>query len=79
MGNKQFDRQNQWIKENMSRLSIVINKEERPNIDNHWKKKGYASFNKYVIDLIHKDMEADKKIIVGDINQQGENNNITIG
>lgn len=79
MGNKQYDRQNQFNREHYARLSINVPQERRPVIDAHWKSKGYTSFNKYVIDLINKDIENNGGISVGDITQTGDNNSINIG
>lgn len=73
---------NQYNREHYARLSVQVAKEERESIDNHWKAKGYKSFNSYVNDLIRKDMNegsTNKTISVGDIKQNGDNNSISIG
>lgn len=71
---------NAYNKENYARLSIQVPLEDRSEIDNHWKSKGYKSFNAYVNELIRKDMnEAKTTINVGGINQNGDNSTINIG
>lgn len=47
---------NQYNREHYARLSVNVKLEDRTEIDEHWKKKGFKSFNSYVIDLIRKDM-----------------------
>lgn len=47
---------NQYNREHYARLSIQVRLEDRAEIDEHWKKKGFKSFNAYVNDLIRKDM-----------------------
>ena len=69
----------EYQKEKYDRCIFNLKKGEREILKVHYEAKGYKSLNQYVLDLIKKDMEADKTIIVGDINQQGENNSITIG
>lgn len=74
---------NQYTREHYARLSVLVSIDDRPIIDNHWKNKGYKSFNAYVNDLIRKDMNvSDSKevnISVGDIKQEGDGNSISIG
>lgn len=38
------------------RPSMYIDKELQPEIEKHFKDKGYKSFNEYVIDLVLSDM-----------------------
>lgn len=47
---------NQYNRDHYARLSINVRLEDRTAIDEHWKKKGFKSFNSYVNDLIRKDM-----------------------
>lgn len=47
---------NKYNKENYARLSVQVSPEEKPIIENHWKNKGFKSFNSYVKDLIRRDM-----------------------
>lgn len=47
---------NQYNKEHYARLSVQVPISERETLDNHWKKKGYKSFNSYVNELIKRDM-----------------------
>ena len=47
---------NQYNREHYARLGVQVPIEDRPKIDEHWKSKGYKSFNAYVLDLIRKDM-----------------------
>lgn len=77
----QFKYQNNYNKEHYARLSIQVGLEEKAKIDEHWKSKGYKSFNSYVNDLIRKDMneENNKSINVGDVTQNGNGNSINIG
>ncbi len=71
---------NQYNKENYARLSIQVPIKDKDIIENHWKSKGYKSFNAYVNDLIRKDMnETNSNINVGNISQNGDNNSINIG
>lgn len=81
MAFNQFKYQNNYNKEHYARLSIQVGLEEKSKIDEHWKSKGYKSFNSYVNDLIRKDMNEDtsKNINVGDIAQNGNGNSISIG
>ena len=79
----QFDQikyQNKYNKEHYARVNVCIPIEDREKVYEHWKKKGYKSFNAYINDLIRKDMNNEPgNINVGDINQQGSNNSINIG
>ncbi len=71
---------NQYNKEHYARLSVQVPLGERGAIDEHWKSKGYKSFNAYVNDLIRKDMnESARSISVGNIEQTGSGNSINIG
>lgn len=38
------------------RPSMYIDKELQPDIEKHYKEKGYKSFNEYIIALVKKDM-----------------------
>lgn len=77
----QIKYQNQYNKENYARLSVQVPKADRDMIDEHWKSKGYKSFNAYVNELIRKDMNENGNggISVGNIEQTGEGNSISIG
>lgn len=80
MAFEQIKYQNKYIKEHYARLSVQVPLEDRVIIDNHWKRRGYKSFNAYVNDLIRRDMNNDdKNISVGDISQNGNDNTINIG
>lgn len=50
---------NQYNREHYARLSVNVRLEDRADIDAHWKKKGFKSFNSYVNDLIRRDMYED--------------------
>lgn len=55
---------NEFNKETYDRASINFPKGQKKVIEAHWKKKGYDSLNKYINDLIRKDMnetEEDKQ------------------
>lgn len=59
---KTFDQvkyNNQYNREHYARLSVNVRLEDRADIDAHWKKKGFKSFNSYVNDLIRRDMYED--------------------
>ena len=53
---------NTFNKEHYARLGVQVPIEDRPKIDEHWKSKGYKSFNAYVLDLIRKDMNEPKEV-----------------
>lgn len=57
MAFEQIKYQNQYNREHYARMSVQVPIEKRPSIDEHWKKRGYRSFNAYVMDLIDKDMQ----------------------
>lgn len=42
------------------RPSVFIDKERQEDIENHFRNKGYKSFNEYVIALIDADMSKEK-------------------
>lgn len=42
------------------RPSVFFEKKLQPKIEEHFKNKGYDSFNKYVVDLVMEDMEIEK-------------------
>lgn len=75
----QIKYQNKYNKEHYARVNVCIPLDDKDIIYEHWKKRGYKSFNAYINDLIQKDMKENKSISVGDINQQGNNNSINIG
>lgn len=61
---KTFDQvkyNNQYNREHYARLSVNVRLEDRADIDAHWKKKGFKSFNSYVNDLIRRDMYEDSE------------------
>lgn len=39
------------------RPNIYIDKDLQPEIERHFKEKGYDTFNQYVVDLVMKDMK----------------------
>jgi len=57
MGFDQIKYNNQYNKEHYARLSVQVPISERETLDNHWKNKGYKSFNSYVNELIKRDMD----------------------
>ncbi len=79
MSFERFKYQNDYNREHYARLSVNIDINKRPAIDEHWKALGYKSFTNYVVSLIEKDMNDTKNIVVGDITQKGDNNSINIG
>ena len=48
---------NQYIKENYDRISVIVPKGQKELIKNKAKKKGFASINEYIKYLINKDVE----------------------
>lgn len=79
MAFEQIKYQNKYNKEHYARLSIQVPLEDRYIIDNHWKSKGYKSFNAYVNELIRRDMnELQATINVGGITQNCDNGTINI-
>ena len=42
------------------RPSVYIDKDKQEQIENHFKSKGYKSFNEYIIALINADMAGNK-------------------
>ena len=44
------------------RPSVFIDKEYQTDIEDHFKSKGYKSFNEYIIALINEDMTGNKNI-----------------
>ena len=56
---EQYDYQNEYNKNNYARLSLVIKKEQRPELEKHYKEKGFESLNSYLKALIKKDMDED--------------------
>jgi len=52
---KQLKRQNEYIKNNYDRLSLVIPKGEKEKIIEIAKKKGYKNITDYIRELIKKD------------------------
>lgn len=44
-------------KNNLCTMAIKITKEYKTKIELHYKNKGYTSANRYILDLIKKDME----------------------
>lgn len=73
----QIKYQNDYNRENYARLSVLVKKNDKPNIEQHWKNKGYKSFNAYVNELIRKDMNDNSMGV--NIKQSGAFNNIKIG
>lgn len=55
-------RANQKYANSKWRPNIFIDKELQPNIEKHFKEKGYKSFNEYVIALVLADMGIEKWI-----------------
>ena len=53
---KQLDRQNKYNKNNYDRAGVVLKKGEKDRIKAHYIKRGFSSFNEYVIALIYDDM-----------------------
>ena len=53
---KQLARQNSYNKNNYDRLGVVVKKGEKERITDHYKRKGFSSFNEYVCSLIYSDM-----------------------
>lgn len=48
------------------RPNIYLNKELREDIESHYQKKGYQSFNEYVTALVIADMQKDGYILPND-------------
>lgn len=48
---------NQYNKENYTEVKFRVKKGEKENIEQHWRSKGYKSFNAYINDLIQQDMK----------------------
>ena len=55
---KQLARQNNYNKSNYDRLSVIVKKGEKERIAEHFKSKGFSSFNEYACALIYDDMGA---------------------
>lgn len=53
-----------YQKEKYDRCIFNLPKGQKEVLEKHWRKKGYTSLNSYVNDLIKKDMEEDKKMLV---------------
>lgn len=70
---------NQYNKDHYARLSVLVPLEEREAIDEHWKGKGFKSFNYYINELIRKDMNSENVVIQANtIEQNGDNNTVNI-
>lgn len=71
---------NDFAKEKYDRIIVNVPKGQKENIDLYRKNKGYSSLNNYINELIRKDMnESKNNINVGNIEQKGDNNSISIG
>lgn len=57
MKNKQFENQNNWIKENRERITIALPLGTKEKI----KEAGFNSYSGYIIDLVLKDLEKREK------------------
>lgn len=47
---------NEWQRENLERIAFTVPKGQRAKIREHAKSRGYTSVNKYLLNLIKKDM-----------------------
>lgn len=75
----QIKYQNEYNKKKYVMKNLAIPVKEYEKIDEYRRKKGYKSFTNFILDVIRKEMnENPSKITIGDINQQGDNNNIQI-
>ena len=70
---------NEFNKTKYYRIPIMFPNEDKELLINTIKNRGYDSINAYVKALIYKDINSDKNITVGNVNQIGDNNSINIG
>ena len=63
---------NDYVKDNYDRLSIFVKKGMKDEIKKYSKEKGYKSVNKYIEELVLKDMYNNNK---ADVNIETINNN----
>lgn len=74
---KKYDQD--YAKTKYDRIPINVKKGDREIILNHAKKRGFDNVTEYVKHLIYSDMNGNKNISVGNIEQTGDNNTVNIG
>lgn len=61
MAFEQYKYQNEYNRTHYARLSVQVALEDKDKLEEHWRKKGFKSFNAYINELIRKDMNTTEK------------------
>lgn len=70
MAFEQYKYQNDYNKNHYARLNVLVSKDDKNTIEEHWKKQGYKSFNAYITELIRRDLNPEN--VIFDKNAVGE-------